>query len=364
MYVLFSIYTYYQLIVAIKLRKTVFAKDNVDIIMHNHSEGYKIILDRLQKEDIFNCIFVAYTNHIISFKSKIKSYLHVFEILADKNIVPEYCDMPKKNYDELIFYNCSYFNSSLYYELKKMSPQLKCSRIEEGCFSLFDNSITNRSVKLQVMCEKLHKKPHFEMNDKMYVFDRELVQFNNISELAVIPKIRADSLDDRKIYNMIFNYEAEATIYEKYKYIFFEQPFVEDGITVDDIKAVLNIACIVGKDNILIKIHPRSKTDRFRKLGFQTAKSAVPWEVIAMNLNISEKVLITVDSGSVFSPAIMLGKDVTAIVIYKCTDLNVDLVPKGFEHFIMQFESKYRSSCCYIPNGNEELEKLPPLRSN
>lgn len=56
------------------------------------------------------------------------------------------------------------------------------------------------------------------------------------------------------------------------------------GAGVNDVELIEALADKVGKQNMMVKIHPRNPVNRFEKLGYKTNhNTAIPWEVIVMN---------------------------------------------------------------------------------
>lgn len=58
----------------------------------------------------------------------------------------------------------------------------------------------------------------------------------------------------------------------------------------------------MGKDNLIVKTHPRDTRDVYTKNGIKIMKdSNAPWEVIQLNMGESDSVLLTVNSGAFIS---------------------------------------------------------------
>jgi len=119
------------------------------------------------------------------------------------------------------------------------------------------------------------------------------------------------------LYNEVFKYDPSVDSYEE-PIIFFEESYYADGYDVNDVEMVDKIADIVGKENLFIKTHPRNPENRFKKLGYKTNKNtSIPWEVICMNIDLSNKTLVTIASVAAIVPATMLGKKYKGILLMK-----------------------------------------------
>lgn len=132
-----------------------------------------------------------------------------------------------------------------------------------------------------------------------------------------IPPIDRDDLSFKQAINTIFTYENMEDVYDK-KYIFMEESFFAEGQETNDVEIVENIAKLVGKDNIMVKIHPRNPVNRFKKLGYKTnVNTAIPWEVILLNQDMRNKVLLSVSSTSIINPIRVFGVNMQAYSLYK-----------------------------------------------
>lgn len=71
------------------------------------------------------------------------------------------------------------------------------------------------------------------------------------------------------------------------------------------------MAAIYGKDNIMIKVHPRNRENRFKMLGYNTNTDlTIPWEVIALNIDgLDNKVLATMTSTALINTYLCLNSN-------------------------------------------------------
>lgn len=102
----------------------------------------------------------------------------------------------------------------------------------------------------------------------------------------------------------------------KEKVIFFEGTFWGDGMLTDEMKLFLAIANQVGKENIIVKRHPRNTVDRFTPMGFKVMpQQTIPWEVMIKDIDLSQKLLISVASFTCFSSFDMYGRDSYSLLL-------------------------------------------------
>lgn len=125
--------------------------------------------------------------------------------------------------------------------------------------------------------------------------------------LPPVPVCRIEPFDinDRNFLdniNSIFDYEKCNDIYDL-PIIFFEESYYADGSEmIDDVGIIERLAESIGRDNIMVKLHPRNPINRFKRLGYKTNKNTeIPWELIVLNQEISKSILISISSSAVLS---------------------------------------------------------------
>ena len=348
---LYSACTYYQLIVAIQMKLNLFPEAIADIVIHNHSSGYAEVAKRLSQTQVFRNVWIATTKG----KTALRRQQGMDAILNSNFVVYKNCKIYSFDYDEYYFYNLTCFNIQLYYLLKRRNSNLICRRFEEGYASLMDFNISiSRTAKLQIKLEKIHRNPRLKDINEMYVFEPDFALFDDKHYALTIPKFEKNNENIKRILNYIFDYKEE--VYYQ-KYIFFEESYFSDNVEVDDINLVLKIIEVVGKEKLMVKLHPRTPFDRFSKLGVKTiGATGIPWEVIIMNQNFTDKIFLTIASGSVLSPRIIFGEKVPTFMLYNFTNgLSPMLKNKNFNKFIELFKSKYGTDGFYIPNNFDQF---------
>ena len=133
-------------------------------------------------------------------------------------------------------------------------------------------------------------------------------------------------------------------VYDK-KYIYFEECYFAETGYMEDVELINTLAEKVGKENIMIKIHPRNPENRFEKLGYKTNKDTfIPWEVILMNNDFSDKVLIAIGSQTILTPYMLFGMNMKSYSLYHCLKEKPDLLNGPLFDVIMNFYNKYNEN--------------------
>ncbi|MFR5876145.1 MAG: polysialyltransferase family glycosyltransferase [Eubacterium sp.] len=221
-----------------------------------------------------------------------------------------------------------YFITTLFDLLKRNNKSLILNYYEDGTASY---------TKRLSWYYELFKKPSGIKNISHNNIFKKYTIYSNFNEFCVFaPKLlewypegskvteidKIDITDNifKKIINYIFDYDNLEDKYEE-KYIFFEESFYADTGYMEDVNLIEKLADIVGKENLLIKIHPRNPENRFAKMGYKTnVNTAIPWEIIAMNIDLTDKKIIAVASTSIINPIQVLGIDANAYSLIRCLD--------------------------------------------
>jgi len=355
---LYSVCTYYQLITAIQIKVKIYPNAIADVIINDLSNDYLKIIERLKNLNVFRNVFTATFWQKSNLITKTKKAVNI--LINNNSYAEKCCDINVWDYDEFLFYSYSYFNSCLYYTLKKRNPQIAYKRFEEGyiCSIVFNLSIPT-SVYMQHMLEKYYNHTDIFDVDEAFFYEPDLVLVaDKYKKMTAIPKLDRNDTEIISILNSVFDYSNTVDEYDK-KYIFFEQCFLDDGIEMDDLDLILKIADKVGRENLMVKLHPRSKSDRFIEYGIKTNKNtSVPWEVIIMNNNFSDKVFLTITSGSVLSPRIIFEDKFPTYMLFNCTKSESKIVTDKYYEYLTKFKNKYNDGNFYIPESYEEFLKI------
>lgn len=314
--------TYYQLIMYIQIRKTILKDSYITLLISDHSKGAEKIANTIRLLDIFNEVhFIRTLDYDHGKENIVKKIVKTFQlILGEKTDFQEI--ILRKNYDELIYYN---FNSTailVFSLLIKSSPNLICSRIEEGLISynycINDTDMIYRGCnQVAYFIRKIFHLADLKSQTKFFYCLFPSLYHGN-KQTIPIPFTDEQMTENGKVLAQIFGINKKDLSYSE-KYIFFSGVGdFEGGKPIGEIDIANIIASIVGKDNILIKKHPRDKRDIFERNGFHVDdKSNVPWETIVLNYNFKNHIFLSVTSGSVMFGSIVLKQGPKTFYLYK-----------------------------------------------
>lgn len=162
--------------------------------------------------------------------------------------------------------------------------------------------------------EKFGQDSFYKHVKKIYLFEPSCYTGGN-TEVELCPITKINALTDQQKQLLCSIYPTTPQIKEKI--IFFEGVFHEDAYPVDEYDLLMKIVDLVGKENVIIKRHPRVKVDRYTHKGIKVLPNAtVPWEVMLLNQNLEGKLLISVSSFTCMSPLTIYGMEYRAMFLY------------------------------------------------
>lgn len=323
------------------LVKQVNEKGINDIIITDTFNKSSNILEQIRKTDYFNSTFYAEVKNMIVAKTILHKIIKAINVIDYTRIVRTYIG-GDCSYDA-IFFNCEdLFLFNLISCIKSNHPSCILCRYEEGYSSYTNTTSTSPKSKriIQLRNNVIKNRPSLKW-DKFYVFEPSLLLKKYDSEIVRINQQYAGDVCFRNFITTIFQTQTEVLKYDK-KYIIFEESFNSDGYEIDDVELYAKIITSVGKDNIMVKMHPRSKSNRFSDFGIKVIEpNGVPWEAIALSGATKNSVFLALGSGSVINSRMLAGSDSRAILLYKCLRNKPSAFNDNFKIFIESFAKEY-----------------------
>lgn len=316
-YILFSCNTYMQLLTAIRIRCTMFEDAKADILLSDHSVNAQDVGERLRGTGIFDRIRVVQSKFIIYSQSKLEDVKDVLALTFETGGRYERLLWDDCLYDMVLYYNQNDLCALYAYEKsRRMKSQVKACCFEEGILSYSVMSKPNPGGRMKAIMwlrRLLRKQNMLEETAEYFCYYPDL--FPN-GRVIPVPRLKCDDMAFLSMINTVFAYHPDHETYPQ-RYIFFASSSDIDGTPVGETELVLQIAELVGRENLLVKMHPRDDRDVYEKQGITVSRnSAIPWEVIQLNQDFSNHVFLTVSSGSVVNASAMLGDKVPTFFLY------------------------------------------------
>lgn len=333
--------TYYQILMAIQLKNTLFKKDIVDVMISDQCGQNHGINSKLEEHRIFHKVYFKKTKQLCMKKKKLlKKMTDLKKIIVGST---DFKDIYKNRYDELIFYNPDIAVHMIFCGLEKHNSNLICSRFEEGIFSYNTTfEFFNKLKYAYYIRKKMGKRNLLDSVDKFYCTNPVAYKGNKIC--INIPKIDLDYDQTGNQFTSLFNVQMCSY---KQKYIYFAGVYdFEGGEPVGEIELINKIIYKVGKENLLVKVHPRDDITRFVGKGIEIdSNSGIPWEAVQLGHSFEEHVFLTLLSSSVLSVNMMLCKPVQTYFLYPICDLQKNNLASAQKKNIEGMLSVLNDSC-------------------
>lgn len=146
------------------------------------------------------------------------------------------------------------------------------------------------------------------------------------------------------------------------RYIFFNEPLAfAEGKNSNELDILDHISEIVGKESIVVRVHPRCRQSQFELHGYKTMPvTDTPWEVFASLGEISDKVLMAISSDCLFTPNVVFGSSVNSIYLNRIMSLSRSYC-MCLENADTYFDKMYRylnsnTKQMFVPRSFEELD--------
>lgn len=355
MRMLFLCNTLYQIIGACSIRE-MYPNAEAEIILSDHTNANKQIQKNMERMGlIFDKSYFVETKYLYKFDNGI-SNKERNQIIKNIRTIPTLVDI-SDHYDMFFCANAEPFTERLVNYIKHMNSKATINWFEDGLSAYsFDKRYFptwKRRGKnyIQLLFQGIYHLT--SVVDNYYVFQPDKMEWRPRAQI-----IKIDLLSEKLVGELgrLFSFQNCVDKYEE-KYIFFEDG-ARDWNDTTDVDLVQKIAEMVGKENILVRIHPRNPVNRFQKLGFKTNQDvSVPWEVIAGNIDIENKILLTMYSQSVVTPDILLGKKGTVILL-GLLDKNCDMNGRDiFEYMNRKYFSLDREHY-FVPKDMGEFKDI------
>ena len=302
--------TYFQLITAIQMRRTLFSEDEFTVVMTSDSNGGRAVSDRLRETGIFDEVYYVERTRVAmaDFRSagqKAERFLNYF-------VKGSYVSYLKKPYDLFLTYNLYWYSFMMFNALQQDNPAVKVAKYEEGILSYFvdDRRFEYKYFKRIAKIKRFLRQPViFDRLRTFYCFYPEFYE-GNLSTAKIPPMEHGDAWL-RDTLCTLFDVDPDKLVYDR-KFLYFASMLDSEVVVGEsgEFDILKEIVDVVGADNIMVKLHPRENDpQRYRDLGVAIdANSDIPFEVIRLVKDFSDKIFLTCLSSSTINLATILPK--------------------------------------------------------
>lgn len=314
-------------------------KKEADIFIHDTFPGSSTVIDNLKKTGLFRNVYSLLEGMFIKGKfSFLRNYYsqNTYNLLLKKN-----------KYNTVVSFNISSVDNFCAYNILKKNAGFKYYYIEDAPMIYAYQLPSHRSVKLYQLFNLQF--PIFKVDKWMFSMPEKMKKTNNAPSVE-LPKLNRDDKSFITLVNDIYSFRPNSTLDEADIVIMEECLFV-DGLIDDncDFKLYKEIRDHYPNISFVVKLHPRTKVNRFEK-DFEVLKNSyIPWEVYLLNGDYTKKVFLAAACTTLVSPKLLFGDENQCILTYN----------------ILHDKPHRADGSLYFDEAwDEAIDKLPSLYQN
>lgn len=302
--ILFRATSHHQLINAIVIKLSEYKDIEADLILSDMTD-FTAILDNIRSIGIFRKVY--YTNdkavaqQFISM-DKEKRYKASKAICNLWNFT-----LDDVTYDDYFYGHDILCNKLYYYYLLTRQKKVNAHPFQEGASSYLTD-IFERGDNDSLAHSHYKNKSLLANIKDFYLYLPEQLLY---SAPVPVKKINVNFPEIKSVIRTIYN----PSPLPKQKFIYIATCSEFQGVVSNEIQIIKFIADCVGKENLIIKGHPRFSGDKFSWLGYSVMDSSVAWEAYGLDDAITDKVMISTISTSVLSTVAMRSDILNCIIV-------------------------------------------------
>ena len=180
----------------------------------------------------------------------------------------------------------------------------------------------------------------------------------------LVRRIPPVSPQDAPVYNRIFGYGEEGAFYQDRPVLFLDQAFQKQlNLPVPTGKLLERVAAACGPQNVALRLHPTRPPEDGEYRGCDVAvapASPCPGEVLLLNLDLEDRIFVSVHSTACLTPKLVFDQEPTVILLYRLVEELFERLPPHLrpnEAFFQAVRDTYRRPERFlIPSSIQELE--------
>lgn len=347
-----------QIINLINIQQTFFRNDNIVVFIQDDFANSEMLILKLRETiPSFNVIKIDMEKfNKNSTKLKIDKYLnrdHIYNGTLDQLFIPS--DMK--------------YVRQIFGHQKKKNPNLLLMYYEDGLSAYVRDEVLYKS-RFDILFNKYSiEKYKFS---KYYVYEPSLVVVGEENEKIKIQKLNKfnPALNIiKKVFSNAYNILEERQEREKNKLIYFDQQLQESNFSLDekDIYNEISKICLDLNIPLEVKLHPRSAKDKYGQA--KVLETELPWEVYLLFNDISNIILVSVFSTTIYSPFFLFDMDIPVISLVNLISNERDLDEFTLQIIsnIIELNSRIKmkdSLTIMTPEEKDELQLLFDFKKN
>lgn len=241
---------------------------------------------------------------------------------------------------------------ALMHSFKKNNKNIVVSMYEDGIGS-YTHIGKYRHKSTQLLYKYLYGWDFYQEIGLVYLYKPELVKLDVLNKYKIN---KITNCNNNIVASYFHNaYSQEIKKYNNKKIIFFDQLLLSQSpnLIENEINIFKRLSSIVGKDEIICKLHPRVVGD-LPLTEAEISKTKVPFEVLMNFLNIDNIVMVSYYSTACFSPKLILDKEPYIVFLFNL----IEWAPCDIS-LLERIKAEYKKKDkIYAPKNIKELESI------
>ena len=325
-----------------------------DLFIYDEFNGAEDVYKEIKALDVFDNVYLIAHKKTGNFVSKGLSILFNRQKYVEHN----------ETYSDIFIQGGNYFSKVLYGEIKKKNIDVKLHYIEDGLGAYIDSPIIRIDTPLKKAVKFSNRYSMYHaVIESYYVYEPRLIKNKRDMLYNQLPKLTKKN-NALEIINKVFLISESKTVKLSDRILFFDQPFLADGFSIDEVSFVEELKELTVNIPTVVKFHPRSNEDKYGEV--ETLSTNLPWEMLCLNLKMNNVFLLSIASTAAFTPYMMYGIEMPVIVLapyyLEKMDRNIknERTLKMLDN-VAEFSSFFKENTetnIFMPETLEELEKL------
>lgn len=347
----------FQIINVLNIKFHYYYNVPADLILCS-STGLINYKEKIELTKLFRKVYISKYTATVDFLEIFKIPINERTLHPEKykNAVPLY-----GGYTDLFVPVLEYhYYQMIYYHLIKLGDTPYIHIFDDGGETYVENFNTSKMKSINHQLYGATQRFPNNVTD-MYMYRPDCYCGASNIRILPIPGISSEDTSFCEILHSIFGKFDVPTE----RYIFFNECFAETHKVSNEMQILDEISEIVGKDNIAVKLHPRSAQIEalYQLHGYHVIPSKeVPWEMAVLSSSINNKVLLSISSNTIWTPQFIARKSIKAISLINIMKLSRRPHAEGREYWTFlrktQTFANTSETTFYIPNTLLELKQI------
>lgn len=323
------------------------------LCLFNTIKGADQIVERIKKESIFTYSYYMDTGEFLS-GGGVAAVKNYYKNTTIKKIINE------GNYSRVISFNIETPENFIAYNLLKRKTGFEYYYVEDAPTVYSYRTPGQRAQKIVGLFNLQY--PIFYVS-KWYFSMPEKMEIQNSNPVITLPKFDRADTAFVEVANRIFAYEEDKDL-EEADIVVMEESFFQDGLMKNDkdYRIVNLISQNYRNKKIVVKLHPRTKENRFEDKFTVLKATNIPWELYLLNRSYEDKIFVSIACSTLISQKLLYNDEYRAISLLNLVYEDV-LREDGSRYLEGDWENKVRSyheyydhrEYIYIPESEKDL---------